>query len=65
MKEIHIQERMEYGLRRTYPMNQLGKDFAERLGKKTLSGGDLGFISSLGVKISHIPHQHAWFEGRT
>ncbi|SVC16407.1 uncharacterized protein METZ01_LOCUS269261 [marine metagenome] len=58
--EILIQERIEYGMRRTYPMNKLGKDYAERLGKKTLSHGDLGFISEMGVNITHVPLQMEW-----
>ena len=58
--ELQIQERMEYGMRRTYPMNKLGQDYAERLGKQTLSHGDLGFISTLGVKITHVPFETQW-----
>ena len=58
--ELQIQERIEYGMRRTYPMNKLGKDYAERLGKKTLSHGDLNFISELGVNITHVPFQMEW-----
>ena len=49
LHEITIQERIEYGMTRTYPMNKLGKDYAERLGKKTLTAGDLTFMVALGV----------------
>ena len=58
--ETQIQERIEYGMRRTYPMKKLGKDYAERIGKKTLSHGDLGFISEMGVNITHVPLQMEW-----
>ena len=58
--ELQIQERMEYGMRRTYPMNKLGKDYAERLGKKTLSHGDLSFMACLGVKITNVQFQTEW-----
>lgn len=54
LHEITIQERIEYGMTRTYPMNKLGKDYAERLGKKTLTAGDLTFMVGLGVKIRHV-----------
>ena len=56
--EITIQERIEYGMRRTYPMNKLGKEYASRLGKKTLSHGDLTFMASIGVKI--VPVEPVW-----
>jgi hypothetical protein len=52
--EITIQERIEYGMRRTYPMNKLGKEYASRLGKKTLSAGDLTFMVGIGVKVTHV-----------
>ena len=58
--ELLIEERKEYGTKRTYPMNKLGQDFAERLGKKTLSWGDLDFISTLGVTIKHVPFNNEW-----
>ena len=58
MHEITIQERMEYGMTRLYPQNKLGKDYAERLGKKTLSHGDLTFMASIGVKI--VPVEPVW-----
>jgi hypothetical protein len=51
MHEITIQERLEYGMKRIYPTNKLGRDYAERLNKKTLSHGDLSFMSTLGVSI--------------
>ena len=52
--EITIQERIEYGMRRTYPMNKLGKEYASRLGKKTLSAGDLTFMVGIGVKVTQV-----------
>ena len=58
MHEITIQERVEYGMTRLYPQNKLGKDYAERLGKKTLSHGDLTFMASIGVKI--VPVEPVW-----
>jgi hypothetical protein len=51
MHEITIQERIEYGMKRIYPTNKLGRDYAQRLNKKTLSHGDLTFMSTLGVSI--------------
>ena len=50
-KEIVIQERIEYGVKRFYPINELGKKFAERMGTKTLSLGTLEFI----IKELEIP----------
>tara|TARA_R100000656_G_scaffold107450_1_gene79600 strand:- start:370 stop:609 length:240 start_codon:yes stop_codon:yes gene_type:complete len=58
MHEITIQERSEYGMTRLYPQNKLGKEYAQRLGKKTLSHGDLTFIASLGVKV--VPVEPVW-----
>ena len=43
-KEIVIQERIEYGTKRFYPTNELGKKFASLLGKKTLTLEALNFI---------------------
>ena len=43
-KEIVIQERIEYGTTRYYPTNELGKKFADLLGKKTLTLEALHFI---------------------
>ena len=50
-KEIVIEERIEYGVKRFYPINELGKKFAERMGTKTLSLGTLEFI----IKELEIP----------
>ena len=50
-KEIVIEERIEYGVKRFYPINELGKKFAERMGTKTLSLGTLEFI----IKELDIP----------
>ena len=58
MHEITIQERSEYGMTRLYPQNKLGKEYAQRLGKKTLSHGDQTFIASLGVKV--VPVEPVW-----
>ena len=62
MHEITIQERSEYGMTRLYPQNKLGKEYAQRLGKKTLSHGDLTFIASLGVKV--VPVEPVWTGSR-
>ena len=50
-KEIVIQERIEYGTTRYYPTNELGKKFADLLGKKTLTLEALNFI----IKELEIP----------
>ncbi len=50
-KEIVIQERIEYGTKRFYPTNELGKKFASLLGKKTLTLEALNFI----IKELEIP----------
>ena len=50
-KEIVIEEKIEYGTKRYYPINDLGKKFASLLGKKTLTIEALYFI----VKELEIP----------
>ena len=50
-KEIVIEEKIEYGTKRYYPTNELGKKFASLLGKKTLTIEALYFI----VKELEIP----------
>jgi hypothetical protein len=50
-KEIVIEEKIEYGTKRFYPINELGKKFANLLGKKTLTIEALYFI----VKELEIP----------
>ena len=49
-----IQVRNEYGVKRMYPMNDVGKNLAELMGKKTLSERDLEFLVYLGVKITEV-----------
>tara|TARA_R100001530_G_scaffold96270_1_gene66951 strand:- start:1121 stop:1345 length:225 start_codon:yes stop_codon:yes gene_type:complete len=52
-KEIIIQERIEYGNVRYYPVNELGKKFAHLLGTKTLSIEALDFIvEELGITVN-------------
>jgi hypothetical protein len=53
-KEIVIQERIEYGTTRYYPTNELGKKFADLLGKKTLTLEALHFIiRELGIPVNY------------
>ena len=54
-----IQVRNEYGVTRMYPMNDIGKNFAKLMGKKTLSDNDLEFLVYLGVKVSEVK-QSKW-----
>ena len=49
-----IQVRTEYGQKRMYPMNDIGKFFAQLMGKKTLSDNELDFLVYLGVKVSEV-----------
>ena len=53
-KEIVIQERIEYGTTRYYPTNELGKKFADLLGKKTLTLEALNFIiKELDIEVNY------------
>ena len=52
-KEVIIQERIEFGNVRYYPVNELGKKFAHLLGTKTLSIEALDFIvEELGIAVN-------------
>ena len=52
-KEVIIQERIEFGNVRYYPVNELGKKFAHLLGTKTLSIEALDFIlEELGITVN-------------
>ena len=52
-KEIIIQERIEFGNVRYYPINELGKKFANLLGTKTLTIEALDFIvEELGITVN-------------
>jgi hypothetical protein len=56
-KEVVIEERIEYGIKRYYPINDLGKKFAERMGTKTLSLGTLDFIiKELDIPVNFKPN---------
>jgi hypothetical protein len=53
-KEIVIEEKIEYGTKRFYPINELGKKFANLLGKKTLTIEALYFIvKELGIPVNY------------
>ena len=56
-KEVVIEERREYGIKRFYPINELGRKFAERMGTKTLSLGTLDFIiKELDIPVNFKPN---------
>ena len=56
-KEVVIEERIEYGIKRFYPTNELGRKFADLLGTKTLSLGTLDFIiKELDIPVNFKPN---------
>jgi hypothetical protein len=57
-KEVVIEERIEYGIKRYYPTNELGKKFADLLGTKTLTIGTLTFIiEELDIPVNFKPNE--------
>ena len=57
-KEVIIEERIEYGTKRYYPTNELGKKFASLLGKKTLTNEALSFIvKELEIPVNFKPNE--------
>ena len=57
-KEVVIEERIEYGTKRYYPTNELGKKFANLLGKKTLTIEALYFIvKELEIPVNFKPNE--------
>ena len=56
--EVVIEERIEYGTKRYYPTNELGKKFANLLGKKTLTLEALNFIiKELDIPVNFKPNE--------